>query len=270
MSVVDSIFNKLKASRVASQASMWQQYDTEVVTPLADQKEIDAELCERFLKELGKVEFDLRSDLDVLNKRRGLRQKHDVGKEASSKLHAAEAKLEALDRAFNQQRQKYLAERSPLEESLRDLHQLVMQAQGCDNELFQSVRNPDLLQRISANREKLAEIRLQITPLQEQLTRNVHDGLATIRYRIAQFEDELDKLENNRSTIKKIGDALLAHTTGDRSSFDRRNRIAELKARLEPLYSRRDEMQAELNNLRDQLRNAENEQRQLRDEALVP
>ena len=64
MNVVDSIFSKLKASRVASQASTWQQYDTEVVTPLADQKEIDAELCERFLKELGKVEDDLRNDLD--------------------------------------------------------------------------------------------------------------------------------------------------------------------------------------------------------------
>ncbi len=269
MNVVDSIFSKLKASRVASQASTWQQYDTEVVTPLADQKEIDAELCERFLKELGKVEDDLRNDLDVLRERRGVRQRSDAAKDASSKYHAMEATLATLDEEFNRHRQAYLAKRQPLEESLRDLHQTVLQGVGCDDQLARTIRNPDLIARVASNREKLAEIRLQITPLQEQLTRNVSDGFATIKHKIDSIESQMQSLQSNGG-IKRYADALLEHVTGDTTSSDKRRKIAELKAKLEPLYSRRDGIQAELNDLRDQLRIAENEQRALREEAMVP
>jgi DNA repair exonuclease SbcCD ATPase subunit len=267
--VVDRFFSSLRAGKVAAKSSLWSRYKAEILEPLSSGLEIDATECENLLIELGKSEDDLRKDIETLQKRREWRQRLDAAKDAQATINASESQLQALDDAFAEQRRKYLAKRAPIESQLREASHLRTSAASCDSDLFRTIQNPDLLARMETNREKMAELNRQIEPLREQLTRNASDGIATLKYRIDSVEREIDSLQTSGG-LKEIADNLLRYTTGDRSVSEKKRRVAELQERLEPLYSQRDELERRLAHLRDQLRIAENEQRQLRDEAMAP
>jgi hypothetical protein len=269
MNVVDAVFSKLRQNKVAAKSSVWQTYKNEILLPLSDGIEIDAEQCENLLVELGKTESDLRNDLEVLSKRREWRQRLDAASGAASVINASESQLQALDEAFAEQRRKYLAKRQPIESQLRDASEKQMAAVSCDMDMKRTIQDVDLLARMETNRARLAELNQKIGPLVEQLGRNVSDGRQTIKFKIDSIENEIEQLTSNRS-VKEIADNLLRYTTGDRSGSDKKRRVAELQERLEPLYSQRDELEKELASLRGQLRDAEQEQKTLMQEALVP
>ncbi len=267
--VVDRFFSSLRAGKVAAKSSLWSRYKAEILIPLCDGGEIDATECENILIELGKSEDDLRKDIESLQKRREWRSRIDAAKDAARTIEASEAKLEALDRAFNQQRQKYLAERSPIEQALHEASHLRSSAVSCDSDLFRTIQNPDLLERIASNREKLAELNRQIEPLREQLTRNVSDGFATIKHKIDSIESQMQSLQTNGG-IKRYADALLEHVTGDTTSSEKRRKIASLREKLDGLHEQREAMETELSELRKALSVAQAEERALRDEAMQP
>lgn len=268
MSVLDSVLGRLRQKRKKAFASDWTRYKETVLLPIAKGQDVDIEICEQFIELLGIDEQKLKDDVSKLQKRLTAKAQLEQAKQNAVRQRSMEAEVERLNREFAKIREEYSAKITPLATESR---LLASQASEMDfeNTLRNSVMDPELIDAIEQNLEARKALYPRIGFLDRQLNRNADDNMPTLKWKIDSIEEDIAKL-SGQGTMRAISDALLQHVTGDRSSIEKKERLVELREKLEPLYAQRLECETELAELRRQLSDLDAENKRLSLLALEP
>lgn len=269
MSVLDVVLSKVRTKRVELVADIWKDYKREVMIPLAQSKEIDSDLIDRYFESLQKTEADLRDDVKIVGDRLMYSAGMKNAERNAQKLQIVEQKIQQLNEDFAEKRRAYEAALAPLASERSSL------VGSSDpniyrERLLRTVQDPKLLKSLAENKQARMEIIPRLDWLRIELSRNVNDGLATLRWHISKLEDEISSLTSDGSKIKKIGDTLLEYATGDRSTTEKKRKLVQAREKLEPLLATRAKYESELADLESQLAKLQAEENQLRELCLEP
>ncbi|MFN7842902.1 MAG: hypothetical protein ACK5YR_12365 [Pirellula sp.] len=269
MSVLDVVLSKVRTKRVELVADIWKDYKREVMIPLAQSKEIDSDLIDRYFESLQKTEADLRQDVEIVQGRLSNSAGMKTAERNAQKLQIVEQKIQKLNEDFAEKRRAYEAALAPLASERSSL------VGSSDpniyrERLLRSVQDPKLLKSLADVKQARMEITPRLDWLRIELSRNVNDGLATIRWHISKLEDEIGSLASDDGKLKQIADNLLQYTVGDKSSTEKKRRLVQAREKLEPLLATRAKYEAELSDLERQLSDLQAEERQLHIACLEP
>lgn len=266
---LQTVLGRLRTKKAAEKLSEWQEYKAKVLLPLSEGKEVDIDAVEIFLQRMGKSEEELRADVENIQHRVSLRAQMLAATQHQKRLAEVEPEIERLDREFTRVREEYAAKINPLL-SIRNELSSRSSPQYFADELRRSIMDPSVIQALESNMAKRKEMRPRLEWLRTELSKNANEGLATIHFRITSIEVEIDSLEENQSGINGLADALMEHVTGRSISTRNRERIAELKQKLEPLQVTRKKYESELADLEQQLAKLLAEERALYEKAMEP
>lgn len=266
---LQTVLDKLRSKAKVKQASDWAEYRKQVLMPLAQGREVDIDEVDVFLQRLGKTEEDLRADVDKLQRRLTTQAQLEGSKRNATRLRVVEAEIAKLDAEFAKLRSEYAAKIGPLAQE-RTLLSSSADPLYHENSLRTSVMDPELISALEQNFEARKALYPRRDWLQKQLHRNADDGMPTVKWKIESIEDEIESLSKTEGPLKKIGDSLLEYATGDRSSIQKRERVAELKEKLGPLFAERDAYEKELFDIERQLAKLDQENKELLAKTLEP
>ena len=162
--MIDRIVGKQRERQVARAADF-----RDVVVQIADGKEPDADFVAQVLHEAGKSVEDLRQAVELLHRRRDLRQKLDSvprlmaqRQEIERKIAAANCDLEAAD-------QRHTEAVVPLQAELADLREQTFAGDQARGELQRTCADPDLLARLADVTAKLQGARQEVDDMRKAM-----------------------------------------------------------------------------------------------------
>jgi chromosome segregation ATPase len=207
-----------------------------LVAQVADGKEPDADEVDRILRDNGKTLDDLRAGVEVLLKRRALRQ--------------------ALD-----QKPKLAKERERIEREIEDANRQLEEAETRHND----VTNP-----LFARLEEIKHGMNETIRAAQELERTCDDeGLLAERQAVWM---QLKELNTRRSRSEMEINNLRSGAKSDRqeTQYVPKSRAEEYAARADRRDARAQELEAELPDLRRQISDAEAREKAIRDRMLEP
>ncbi|MFN7876195.1 MAG: hypothetical protein ACK5PB_12810 [Pirellula sp.] len=266
---VATILDRLRRKKNDSISDVWLEHKKTVLLPLARNEEVDLDAVEQAMADLGWDEAALQKEVSVLQRRLATVEQIKTAESNSRRLQTIEREIEKLDREFALVREQFTAKMTPLL-SQRNVLSSGPAVTVMETELRASVQSPRLRQALAENVENRKAISPRISELREQLHRNASGGFATIRWRVDKCLDDIAAIEKPKSTIGKIGDALLAYTTNDKTSVERNEKLVALRLQLERLQETESRMAAELDELERQQAVLLDEERRLHSLCLEP
>lgn len=162
--ILDSIFNKQKERQAARAADF-----RDIVIQIADGNEPDAEFVAQVLHEAGKSLDDLKKAVELLQRRRQLRQKWDAIPNLTNQRHDVEQQMAEADRELEAAESKHYATMNPLSAQLDQLRAATQEGENAKRELSDTCTDPTLLAKLADVRGRLAKADKETTDLQTSI-----------------------------------------------------------------------------------------------------
>jgi len=183
--VIERIVGKQRERQAARAADF-----RDVVVQIADGREPDADFVAQVLHEAGKSLDDLQRAVELLQRRRQLRQKLDSLPRLMAKQREIEQQLAAINGDLEAAEKRHEELYYPLQAELNDLRQAIGEAERSKAELHQTCTDPELRARLADVAARLQTARQEAADMRKAI-HDYRNWAETDRQRAEEaFQDE--------------------------------------------------------------------------------
>ena len=140
-----------------------------LVTRIADGHEPDAVVIEAVLVDSGRKLDDLREAVEMLERRRAMRQQVDDLPNLATEILAMEAKIAEADRVFNEANERYDQTVDPLVERVKQAKKLISEGEQARRELVSTCTDEKLVKELAEITKPLSECEREVSQKETQL-----------------------------------------------------------------------------------------------------
>ncbi len=163
-SLVERIVGKQREWQAARSADF-----RDIVVQIADGEEPDDDLIGETMAKAGKSIDDLHKAVELLKRRRELREKWDSISELTARSQELQRQIEDANRELKAAEDKHEATVYPLDFDLQQLREATQEGEKAKVELWQTCTDPVLLDKLSDAQLRLTKRREEVSELQKRV-----------------------------------------------------------------------------------------------------